>query len=138
MGYDKPCSIALQFGHAVFDFADSTTYNFGAFINVNPSTSTTVHRVQSPVSGLITRITFSQSIGTVGTAEDVTLNIMVNAAVTPIGTFHADASPSVLNSFNKQIQVKEGDLIYIQIVTPAWATNPLQTRSLATVVIEWG
>ena len=117
---------------------DSTTY-YMATGTANQVSSTAASTILiCPFSGTITKVigTFRVA-GTLASSESVTLNVVVNATPTLVSNSF-DLSSATVNVSNTSLSVAvvAGDVIKLQFVTPAWATNPTNLSNSFSIWIE--
>jgi hypothetical protein len=135
--------INLLFGHDSVSPVDSTTYYIGGQFNLSPTTSASDgRRLISPVTGYITQVSISETVGgTLGTSEVSTFTInnttqATSSTITSTATF--DASSSLQNYIlSSPLYVVNGDKLEIRWVTPTWVTNPTTVRQQINVLIDF-
>jgi len=128
----------LIFGHGNFNPADSTTYYFGQQIFISPSiTSSALHRVRAFSNGTIKAMNLTTNIATGGSAQNVTLKIKnvtsgseITVTTTQLYTTGFSTQFSGLN-----LPVTAGDEIEIQMICPAWTTNPVTVGQRAELFV---
>lgn len=130
----------LFFNSALNNPADSTTYYLGQ----NGSNSVAVAavynavKVMVPIAGNVIAVTMVAVNETVNSSgEGVTVKLNKNN-----GTTLTLAPTIVWNTPKMQLwsglsfAVAAGDFLALEMNTPAWATNPVDTRLAATIVIQ--
>ena len=124
-----------------FSPADSTTYYFG----LNSITNITAANMDFSVGYVFTIIGAILTIAantTSGSNENCTLQIRntTQATSSSIGTFQTNGADAVTIAYfsftNLNIAVAASDLIAVQVDTPAWASNPIDTRWYCTLICE--
>ena len=124
MGYKRPRSYAIQCAHQNKDYADSTTYYWGNFSALAPSSVEKSTSIPIPINGNIRKVALYFYVGTVGSSEDIEFYIRVNATTDYVisTTVKMDLAATqyvvVLNE-SLNIPVVAGDTIQIKMVTPA-------------------
>lgn len=133
-GYSSQAlAVPLQFGAGVaagWSPSDSTTYYVGSPLPLDPSTGT-LYGVSCPVTGTLTKAYVTAIVtGTAATTENITIRVRnitsaTNVDVTTTAQWNT-ATPAATTSSSTALSlaVTAGDKLAIQIVTPAWATNP--------------
>lgn len=117
----------LPFFGAQFNPADATTYYFGAFPSIAPTTTANVSRILYPFARTLNRAVISAKVaGTLGSAGNVNLSIRVNGVDFAYGTFTLTAANGTFNISPGTVIIPAGATIEIKILTPTWATNPQQ------------
>jgi hypothetical protein len=123
-------------GGAIVDFntagsfnpADATTYYFGGFPGLAPSTSATSRKLWMPRAGVIRAVYGNIVYLGAGSNEASTLSLRLNDTTDTQITATLDLSNAGLNvSFNNaglSIPVAQGDFVSLKWVTPTWTTNP--------------
>lgn len=136
MGVTLPEMMMLQAAHTVYDPADSTTYYFGQLGGSAPSTGN-IYQFSVPTKCYIKAVTILANVGTPGTNESSTLYVRVNNStdytVTAALNYDAALEQMTINGLN--IPLAQGDYFSIKLVTPAWATNPLQIREVVGILL---
>jgi hypothetical protein len=120
----------------VINLADSTTYYFGSFISTAVTITAAARRVYLGKDCTIIGATFSLLVSsTLGSSEDITVYIRVNNTTdTLLGTIKANsATQQVVINTSMNIALTSSDYFEMKIVTPAFATNPINT-SISSVV----
>jgi hypothetical protein len=69
-------------------------------------------------------------------SETVTYNIDVNSVQTLIATNNSTATIITVSNYAMSVSCLQGQLLYLQIVTPAWVTNPTNMRGAFTCYFE--
>ena len=113
--------------HAVQDYADATTYYF---CNKPASSAATGANDRNGViarTGVIRGVAIVFNIGTGGTTENCPYYVRINNTTDYlIGNAVLNTNLNTLINNNMNIAVTAGDKVQIKIITPTWATNPLQ------------
>jgi len=103
---------------------DGQVIYFGSNPKV-PTTNVDYNKVFIPKTGRIKRIEIFSNCGTAGTAEDLTLNVVINNTTTVlIDTVSTSSSNREFINTTLNEAVNAGDYVEIQVVQPTWATNP--------------
>lgn len=128
---------SLVFGSTVVhNPADSTTYYVG---QIGQATTTTpdTRRVLVPLTGtIVAAIVSVNAVTAVGTNESWTFNIRVNNTTSTLianvaaNTIYRAPANSALS-----IAVNAGDAVELEVVCPAWVTNPQGVTYWVTLVI---
>jgi hypothetical protein len=126
-------------GFAGTNLVDSSTYSFGSNFNAAPLTTGALNFPASHVvkSGKIKKVSATFVNNTTGTSETLQFSLRINNT-----TDYAIDNNVVFTSafsnlnYDTNISVSAGDYIHGKLVTPAWATNPLNTRCVITIYIE--
>lgn len=116
--------------------ADSTTYYYGHAITGSPTTSANTRPVTIYRAGTIYSISLIFVVeGTLATAETFTTSFRLNNTTdtTISAVCKMDAAYQKYSTTGLSIAVASGDTFEIKFVTPAWATNPTDTRSMAVI-----
>jgi len=135
--------INLLFGHDSVSPVDSTTYYIGGQFNLAAvTTASDGRRLISPVTGYVTQVAFSRTVGgTLGTSETSTFTInnttqSTSSTITTTATY--DSSSSLINYIlSSPLYVVNGDKLEIRWVTPTWVTNPTTVRQQINVLIDF-
>lgn len=121
--------------------ADSTTYFWAptGFIATACASYGNLEGMVVPVTGTVTDLFVSvHNQGTLGTGESVTYTLLKNCvatALTTTGTTNAE-SPAIVSDSAHTAAITKGDRLQLQIVTPAWATNPTNISFSWSVSIQ--
>jgi len=135
--------INLLFGHNSVSPVDSSTYYIGGQFNLAAvTTASDGRRLISPVTGYVTQVAFSRTVGgTLGTSETSTFTInnttqSTSSTITTTATY--DSSSSLINYIlSSPLYVVNGDKLEIRWVTPTWVTNPTTVRQQINVLIDF-
>ena len=139
MGYISPPGYCLQSFGIAFDPADSLTYYSGQNFNVAPATTATYAGIKIPQKGRITKVCVQIVAGTIGTNENITVNIRINNTTSYlVQTVGAASEFRNFVNYSMNVPVVEGDYIEIEMVSPIWVTNPLQIRTKGSIYITTG
>lgn len=133
----SPLGFTLQGSWASTSPADNTTY----YASLAPGTIalTTARTALTPI--VIPKNCTLKSVSVnliqgVATSETVTYNIDVNSVSTLIGTTNSILTIITVSNYAMGVTCLQGELIYLQIVTPAWVTNPVNMRGIFTCYFE--
>ncbi len=130
----------LTFYNSAYSMLDSTVYYLGQNGTGAAVVGTTYNNVRCiiPITGTVIAVTLKVfNDGTPGTGEAVTFSLNKNN-----GTISALAPTVTLVVNTEQLwsglafAVAQGDFLALQINTPAWVTNPTNSRMTATIVIQ--
>lgn len=116
--------------------ADSTTYYSGARSTGSPATSANTRPFTIRRNGTIYAIDLIFVVdGTLASAETFTTYIRLNNTTdtTISSSCQMDAAYEQFSNAALSVAVASGDTVEIKMVTPAWATNPTNTRCMALV-----
>lgn len=119
--------------------ADSTTYYFGLPVTGAATTTDNSFSIPIAVTGTVKRIDlFFRVEGILGSNEQFTTSFRLNGTTdtTIATTCKMDAAYQKFSNSSLSISVSANDTFEIKFVTPAWATNPTNTRGGAFVYIE--
>jgi len=128
----------LQWGiSAGWNPVDSTTYYFGGNWLQNGTAART--RLYIPLGGTIVYASFNSFVGTtLGSAETssawVRLNNTTDTLISDV--IQQDAAYEQFINSSLSIAVSAGDYIEIKWTTPAYATNPTNTRQYGTIMVR--
>ncbi|MDD3436740.1 MAG: hypothetical protein PHC64_06275 [Candidatus Gastranaerophilales bacterium] len=117
--------------------ADATTYFIGSAAMSLTSTAS-VRRIYIPRSGTITYCKGAFLNGSVGTSENSSLYIRVNATTDYLVSSTIDNSSyyAPFENSGLNIPVSAGDYIEIKWITPTWATNPTGVSSSSVICVD--
>ena len=117
--------------------ADSTTYYFGSRImggSIATSANTRPYTIRK--AGTIYAIDLYLAVdGTLGSAETFTTSFRLNNTTdtTISAVCQMDTAYEKFTATGLSIAIADGDTFEIKMATPAWATNPTNTRALAVI-----
>ena len=113
--------------------ADSTTYHGASNFAWRSTGATNDSRIVCPLTGTITRFSILTHVnGTLGTSESVTLTLEQNGTNTALAVTQTwNAANVAIATDTDSISVAEGDTLGLELVTPAWTTNPTD------VYVQW-
>jgi hypothetical protein len=118
---------------------DSTTYYYPWSNSGLQTADNSQTKMYSPIAGTITKLTLVNGTATTqGSGENVTVTLRINGSDTAItGTMIWDGSTSNITSgtFTGSIALAVGDILSVKVVTPAWVTNPVGIKGIATVTV---
>ncbi len=119
----------ITFGNSVrFSPADNGTYYFTQWNNPGNDTIEGFAESYAPVAMTIKAATITV-ICSPASAENVTFEIGVNGTYTAISTTAQLTSTSnKITNFSLNINVAQGDALTARMVSPTWATNPINLR----------
>jgi hypothetical protein len=116
---------------------DSSTYYFGSLAGLAPSTTADTMRIYIPKAGTITAAYIWWQAATVGTAENISVNIRLNNTTdTLVQTLGVATATKLFSNTALSIAVVQGNYIEIKMVCPAWGTNPANVRLGGVIYIE--
>lgn len=125
-------------GHAP---ADSTTYFIGAGGVFAPLTTGAIYFPAMPRGGTVTRAYVTVLVaGTLGSAEASTIRVRNTSAATNQNISAALGMSLVNNRVNNTamtLAFSAGDELSIELVTPAWVTNPTAVFYNITIEVEF-
>lgn len=110
--------------------ADTTTYAFGVFPNVNPTPSADSEwNAIMPRNGTVARaFVRARVFGTLGSTQTVTFKVRNKTAGTEENittTMQFSSATNLANNVAMTLAFSAGDEIQAMFVTPTWTTNPL-------------
>ena len=123
---------------ASFNPSDATTYYFGAFGDLAPSTTAASQRIYIPRAGFLTYASlFINVAGTLGTNETSTVSVRLNNTTdtTLSSAVTCDAVAQEFHVTDLGITVAQGDYVELKWITPTWATNPTTVRVSARLLL---
>lgn len=126
----------LYVNHPSYNPADSQT-NFFSNIAIVPVTTTTAHEVILRGNGVIRACDFNTWASTaIGTAEAFSLYIRINSTDYLVQTISAATQKRSFANTSLNIPFVDGDVLRMNYVTPAWATNPQGLVGAGNLIIE--
>jgi hypothetical protein len=140
----KVDTLTFPFLSNVFNPADSTTYYLGGLTNLPvPSTTATNQIFKTGFSGNIVGIFFEVHGNTVqGSTETLSIYIRNTTTATSSSSFGdittdaTSVTPKIFYLSGTTFAVGATDDITVEILTPAWVTNPTTTRWTGWVVFQ--
>jgi len=132
----------IPFSAAVLTtWADSTTYYFGNYPSISPSTTEATHKFYMPCSGSIKGCILSvYKGGTAGSAQNVTVYLRINGSdnlVTSTMQWTTASNYDLATNYSLSIPFVAGDYLTFKIITPNWnPTNPLNCMVSATIYYQ--
>lgn len=129
---------SLQGSFPALSPADGVTYYWGSLPGEVPTNAATRARIVIPFTGTLIRVYayWTTYGGTAGSAENVTLNLMVNNSTRiAIATVGAATAFKTFNKTGINQAVSAGDYIEFELVCPTWATNPTAVRMAVVVYV---
>lgn len=110
---------------SVFSPADSATNYVGIVLTLTPNASSATRQFQLPTGTLISSMLFVDPTATLGSNEAVSyyLRNITDATSTLLGTITYDARGNQ-TFYTNSISTNSSKLYSIEIVNPAWVTNP--------------
>lgn len=130
--------IEMTAGFSLFSPADATTYYWGQWDSLVPTTTANFRRMYIQRAGIITTARI-YIIGTAaGSAETSTMSLRLNNTTdtTVTSTLAITAYPTVVTNTSLTLSVAFGDYLEWKWVTPTWATNPTQLYGFMWLVLE--
>lgn len=139
IGIGTGYTMIFQFGSTTGP-ADSTTYFFGAdnAQSIAAQSTYALNSIEIPKAGTIRRVYVKVRVNsTLGTSETVQHFIRLNDTtdVGQVDLAYSAVQQSGVNSTVSQAVVP-GDVVALKVVSPAWATNPLQVSWYAMIFVE--
>lgn len=126
----------LYVHHPSYNPSDSQT-NFFSNIAIVPVTTTTAHEVILRGNGVIRACDFNTWAATaVGTNEAFSLYIRINSTDYLVQTISAATQKRSFVNTSLNIPFVDGDVLRMNYVTPAWATNPTGLVGAGNLIIE--
>lgn len=126
----------LYVHHPSYNPSDSQT-NFFSNIAIVPVTTTTAHEVILRGNGVIRACDFNTWAATaVGTNEAFSLYIRINSTDYLVQTISAATQKRSFVNTSLNIPFVDGDVLRMNYVTPAWATNPTGLIGAGNLIIE--
>lgn len=126
----------LHVNHPQYNPADSQT-NFFSNIAIVPVTTTTAHEVILRGNGVIRACDFNTWASTgVGTNEAFSLYVRINSTDYLVQTISAATQKRSFVNTSLNIPFVDGDVLRMNYVTPAWATNPTGLVGAGNLIIE--
>lgn len=121
---------------AVFSPADSTTTYMGVSTPLAPNATATLRQFQLPNGKITGAMIYVDPTSTLGSNEDVTyyLRNITDGTSTLLGTIKYDARGNQL-FYSVSISVSSSKIYSVEIVNPAFATNP--TNCYTTCKLKW-
>lgn len=121
---------------AVFSPADSTTTYMGMSTPLAPNATATLRQFQLPNGKITGALLYVDPTSTLGSNEDVTyyLRNITDGTSTLLGTIKYDARGNQL-FYSVSISVSSSKIYSVEIVNPAFATNP--TNCYTTCKLKW-
>lgn len=132
----------ITFNAAVLTtWTDSTTYFFGNYPSISPSTTEATHKVYMPCAGSIKGCILAvYKGGTAGSAQNVTVYLRVNGSdnlITSTMQWTTASNYDLATNYSLNIPFVAGDYLTFKIITPNWnPTNPLNCMVSATIYYE--
>jgi hypothetical protein len=122
---------------AVFSPADSTTTYIGASTPLAPNATSTIRQLQLPAGTIKSAWLWVDIANTLASTEDVTyyLRNITAGTSTLLGTLTYDARGRANFVTGLSIAVNASDFYSVEIVNPAFATNPTNCYTICKLVI---
>lgn len=134
MPVKKPRYVSYTICNAQGAWADNTTYYSG--LGPNWTTTDQILGIILYRAGKITKIHIRNYCGTPASAEGVSLYLRKGTTDYLIQTKSISLTNNFFSKTNLNITVAEGDLLQLKLVTPIWATNPVNIYWGGLIVVE--
>ena len=117
--------------------SDGSTYYFGGPYVASVGSTADIRRMYCPMAGTIKVAYIFWYADFAGSGENVSMYIRLNnTSDTLIATIGNTDDKKVFSKTDLSIAVVQGDYIEIKMVSPTWATNPLNVYLSGVVYIE--
>lgn len=134
---DVPIVEIMTGSLAVFSPSDSTTTYIGSATPLTPNANPALRQFQLPAGTVKSAWIWVEPTTTVGSTENVTYNLrnITAGTSTLIGTLTYDARSRANFVSGLSITVNASDFYSVEIVNPAFATNPVNCYTICKIVI---
>lgn len=134
---DVPIVEIMTGSLAVFSPSDSTTTYIGSATPLTPNATSNLRQFQLPAGTVKSAWLWVEPTTTVGSTENVTYNLrnITAGTSTLIGTLTYDARGRANFVSGLSITVNASDFYSIEIVNPAFATNPVNCYTICKIII---